>query len=212
MRGKRCRVDLGVSGRRIIPAPAGQTRLRPGIWRIRSDHPRTCGANDDRAVRTRRPPGSSPHMRGKPQAGHRRAHWLRIIPAHAGQTAALTGMGLAYADHPRTCGANPCHIPFTWLMVGSSPHMRGKRTVRDLRTPHRRIIPAHAGQTLLPLTSRHVRTDHPRTCGANADETLAHLHQVGSSPHMRGKPVRSGRPTRRVRIIPAHAGQTHLAT
>ena len=50
--------------------------------------------------------GSSPRMRGKRwlDSGARRG--LRIIPAHAGQTANRNGRVCTKTDHPRACGAN----------------------------------------------------------------------------------------------------------
>ena len=51
--------------------------------------------------------------------------------------------------------------------------------------------------------------DHPRACGANAPVHVAARDPAGSSPRMRGKPVRSRRLRARRRIIPAHAGQTN---
>ena len=74
---------------------------------------------------------------------------LRIIPAHAGQTADLVREGVYDADHPRACGAN--HEAFLPDDVegGSSPRMRGKlRHVGD-DWHVSWIIPAHAGQTAI---------------------------------------------------------------
>ena len=50
--------------------------------------------------------------------------------------------------------------------------------------------------------------DHPRACGANGGDDAPVAVELGSSPRMRGKPVGFLRNTVRLRIIPAHAGQT----
>ena len=71
-----------------------------------------------------------------------------------------------------------------------------------------RIIPAHAGQTLIASESSAMATDHPRACGANVFDSNGVAFAVGSSPRMRGKPCRPCRTRPRRRIIPAHAGQT----
>ena len=73
---------------------------------------------------------------------------LRIIPAHAGQTARLFPSHGNRPDHPRACGANFSVEEDSPVVDGSSPRMRGKlgRLGRVLRA--RRIIPAHAGQTV----------------------------------------------------------------
>ena len=86
MRGKHVLSYDDHSLLRIIPAHAGQTRRRAGVPRDRTDHPRTCGANDAAAVREFDSLGSSPHMRGKLFAALYLRCLRRIIPAHAGQT------------------------------------------------------------------------------------------------------------------------------
>ena len=94
------------------------------------------------------------------------------------------------------------------LTVGSSPRMRGKPERRRQRHAGRRIIPAHAGQTL-PYSARWmVYADHPRACGANHSGTIRPTSCIGSSPRMRGKPLLGKRRVGLRRIIPAHAGQT----
>ena len=193
---------------RIIPAHAGQTgyhstsaRAGPDhprtcganspVERTSSvfvDHPRTCGANDVLFDRDHVSPGSSPHMRGKPLAFLPYRVLLRIIPAHAGQTATTSSIVAPSPDHPRTCGANVEPYPLSNVIIGSSPHMRGKLHLHAARRQPVRIIPAHAGQTCRVHCGAAVSTDHPRTCGAN------HPHA-----HRRPRPHR---------IIPAHAGQT----
>ena len=73
---------------------------------------------------------------------------------------------------------------------GSSPRMRGA-PVHDLSGPASgRIIPADAGSTCWRTGPAHGARDHPRGCGehnAPFDDTDA---QQGSSPRMRGAPVR----------------------
>ena len=86
--------------------------------------------------------------------------------------------------------------------------MRGKRVQTPFPPIPVRIIPAHAGQTSTSSTGATGNADHPRACGANGLVAF-HCHpDSGSSPRMRGKPIRRHRPTRPPRIIPAHAGQT----
>ncbi len=87
MRGKLAPYSDDFPSQRIIPAHAGQTRTPLSLIHDISDHPRACGANDVLYDGAGLPFGSSPRMRGKlfmmpPMAG-----FMRIIPAHAGQTA-----------------------------------------------------------------------------------------------------------------------------
>ena len=199
---------MGSSRGRIIPAHAGQTTRWSRRSRGRPDHPRTCGANfvPTHCAHVRH--GSSPHMRGKLADALSPVLKVRIIPAHAGQTFQMPLTALPAPDHPRTCGANASPSFARWSSAGSSPHMRGKPVDAVVDRIHRRIIPAHAGQTYSSSTSRRRRTDHPRTCGANTLRDVCRVADIGSSPHMRGKLERSDHVHERARIIPAHAGQT----
>ena len=208
MRGKPRRDRQQDAILRIIPAHAGQTRTAGAGRCGHADHPRACGANPSSLAICVVSNGSSPRMRGKPQRGRRRQRRDRIIPAHAGQTTPARPLGAPPSDHPRACGANVACSRSRMPMTGSSPRMRGKRALPEPIKLHLRIIPAHAGQTH-PYTSTTMwASDHPRACGANVVHFAGFVVLHGSSPRMRGKRGfgRGGR--RRLRIIPAHAGQT----
>ena len=91
---------------------------------------------------------------------------------------------------------------------GSSPRMRGKREHRYRSTRDQRLIPAHAGKTLIfrcPSTSTQA---HPRACGENPLVCRKDRERVGSSPRMRGKLVGALVGAYWGRLIPAHAGKT----
>ena len=93
---------------------------------------------------------------------------------------------------------------------GSSPRMRGTLLDRILPGAGVRIIPAHAGNSLLMFQVTATNTDHPRACG----ELLfipSRSHRVdGSSPRMRGTRFIEGITREFERIIPAHAGNSGL--
>ena len=147
-------------------------------------------------------------MRGKRYRLRAEKHSRRIIPAHAGQTFRVVGLGLGATDHPRACGANTSNASAIFRMSGSSPRMRGKQLDVWQSFQHVRIIPAHAGQTRSRSSSPARSTDHPRACGANGVKLLLRVSTHGSSPRMRGKHGQFVRHGERGRIIPAHAGQT----
>ena len=86
--------------------------------------------------------------------------------------------------------------------------MRGKPRQCVIPIAHRRIIPAHAGQTKSSTNACRNSSDHPRACGANALIRLLRRPLAGSSPRMRGKLTHLLGLAYRRRIIPAHAGQT----
>ena len=168
VRGKRGGRPHARTGVRIIPARAGQTPQCPQTTCPYSDHPRACGANYCSARLKSRAHGSSPRVRGKPDRVVRVPDVGRIIPARAGQTVFRGQAHRQVPDHPRACGANPVTVIFQPSVVGSSPRVRGK-PCRQVEAGHRRrIIPARAGQTLVPFWFPVSDTDHPRACGANA--------------------------------------------
>ncbi len=232
MRGKRVQQGHRQSRRRIIPAHAGQTTPAPHRPPAISDHPRACGANPWRKLSAKPQCGSSPRMRGKRRPQQNPAEFVRIIPAHAGQTIYVKntvfggsdhpracgannvwdGGARRRTDHPRACGANTFLSTVPLMRFGSSPRMRGKPVELGYGIRKSRIIPAHAGQT--SIRSRPARTcpDHPRACGANANWIRLSCPPRGSSPRMRGKHVLPYSGTAQGRIIPAHAGQTRIAS
>ena len=194
MRGKHA-VAADLHGHvRIIPAHAGQTTSRSRSRCPRSDHPRACGANPVLGDFRGRDDGSSPRMRGKRTEEWGRHRSRRIIPAHAGQTLRCTRASGATSDHPRACGANYGSNSTFQSFSGSSPRMRGKRSPSCL------------------AASRPDSPDHPRACGANSFTPAFNWPSTGSSPRMRGKLICRFCRRCRMRIIPAHAGQTTRTT
>ena len=104
MRGtpNRYRIVFATPG--IIPAYAGNTRgLRMMLSRVR-DHPRVCGEHSVVPLALESSAGSSPRMRGTLGVGVRRNVGNGIIPAYAGNTAAVDIFCSATWDHPRVCG------------------------------------------------------------------------------------------------------------
>ena len=208
MRGKRPSPCCGPRPSRIIPAHAGQTNACDSSASSCPDHPRACGANIISAAFYFAYFGSSPRMRGKHGTIKHAADPDRIIPAHAGQTTSPPGRSPASPDHPRACGANTSTRSAYSTLVGSSPRMRGKLGFGSTRQCRPRIIPAHAGQTDDAVFSMLRHPDHPRACGANSRSKNLNPRRLGSSPRMRGKRQLCDTRHLRLRIIPAHAGQT----
>ena len=71
---------------RIIPACAGNTAVSITRRRVRSDHPRVCGEHDLHQLPVHFGFGSSPRVRGTPDAVPEVNDRVRIIPACAGNT------------------------------------------------------------------------------------------------------------------------------
>ena len=71
-----------------------------------------------------------------------------------------------------------------------------------------RIIPEDAGSTCAAYPDNDRGWDHPRGCGEHKDNGLEMLCKAGSSPRMRGAPVRMGKWLTHSGIITADAGGT----
>ncbi len=152
--------------------------------------------------------GSSPLTRGALVAYFRHSSGVRIIPAHAGSTQAVTTGGGPNGDHPRSRGehADGDRVEFAYL--GSSPLTRGAPVIITSAHPYTRIIPAHAGSTFSRTSTTPNVPDHPRSRGEHLLSFISHLHNTGSSPLTRGARVQWRRSCHPSGIIPAHAGST----
>ena len=148
MRGKRLALRLGQCLVGITPAHAGKTFRYRDCVTFSEDHPRACGENTRRNLRTRRRTQSPPRMRGKHSASALSLTFVRITPAHAGKTAMNRTFEGLNRDHPRACGENTMSPSMRWRSRGSPPRMRGKpQTSCTIFLPYR-ITPAHAGKTV----------------------------------------------------------------
>ena len=131
-------------------------------------------------------------------------------------------------DHPRICGEHMEPNNEILKYPGSSPHMRGTRSINSSTVTPKGIIPAYAGNTFGFEFLRSGRRDHPRICGEHSAATIGSSvpgdhpricgeHPLvfrrrgvrqGSSPHMRGTRSTSFGATAPRGIIPAYAGNT----
>ena len=164
MRGTQFRAAAGAEHIRIIPAHAGNSRQGRQHGADDTDHPRACGELSSTEIRPVLPFGSSPRMRGTrprlllrpdraldhpprmrgtPHCREYRRWRTRIIPAHAGNSRALS----LVPDHPRACGELLVSEAQDERQFGSSPRMRGTRRCGREDDLVRRIIPAHAGNS-----------------------------------------------------------------
>ena len=206
VRGQRHRVGRLRPPARIIPARAGPTRQAQGRDPQCADHPRSCGANFFGTTRAIYNDGSSPLVRGQPQATSQRRSATRIIPARAGPTQEFRVSRPVRPDHPRSCGANANAATPSTCRSGSSPLVRGQRQTHPRVHDRERIIPARAGPTSFPFLWWSGGSDHPRSCGANSFTLAFNWPITGSSPLVRGQrrfPEPFDAPHR---IIPARGG------
>ena len=156
------------------------------------------------------PHGSSPRGRGTLKLSADPDHWLRVIPAWAGNTSAGVSASPLASGHPRVGGE---HMPAPGAQQsvdGSSPRGRGTLAggVFDLRSA--RVIPAWAGNTVGDRFVDSILAGHPRVGGEHVTTILRGQRVGGSSPRGRGTLPSDGWWMRSRRVIPAWAGNTIL--
>ena len=133
-----------------------------------------------------------------------------IIPAYAGNTCHRRGHIIQHRDHPRVCGEHR-HFPYEGVHdQGSSPRMRGTLSLILPPISLTGIIPAYAGNTIIPPPLCFRQRDHPRVCGEHIPQMPCVTHGAGSSPRMRGTRIRLLESARTLGIIPAYAGNTDI--
>ena len=74
---------------------------------------------------------------------------MRLIPAHAGKTRPPAEAADGTPAHPRSRGENDRDAATAVAFTGSSPLTRGKQRLAEIEESTLRLIPAHAGKTLL---------------------------------------------------------------
>ena len=194
----------------IIPAYAGNTGISNLLRENCRDHPRVCGEHNGVQAILTTDKGSSPRMRGTHGLSTSAKCNGGIIPAYAGNTYWKLHELYVRRDHPRVCGEHPIFDRWPVRVTGSSPRMRG---TPELQRHHRRnfgIIPAYAGNTALIRHYEQNLGDHPRVCGEHLKTVRILCHVSGSSPRMRGTPIKGMFERGVTGIIPAYAGNTAL--
>ncbi len=194
--------------RRLIPAPAGNTIL----WGLgdapHAAHPRARGEHIGAVFRGRPCHGSSPRPRGTPHQPTHEHGARRLIPAPAGNTVAAASQLATKAAHPRARGEHGYSQIVANYVGGSSPRPRGtQRNIRSVAGLHR-LIPAPAGNTPCHLALPLGGPAHPRARGEHGRNTAVPRLSSGSSPRPRGTPLPCCKGRRRLRLIPAPAGNT----
>ena len=154
------------------------------------DHPRGCGEHLSILLLWLFCNGSSPRMRGALIGAYELTQPVGIIPADAGSTDKLGRPIIKPGDHPRGCGEHLLEYPFEVPTPGSSPRMRGARLSSREKDDFIRIIPADAGSTCMFPSAHAVSEDHPRGCGEHMAGNSSAGLAGGSSPRMRGAPVK----------------------
>ena len=152
--------------------------------------------------------GSSPQARGTHRRRFERRGPGRFIPAGAGNTSARSMPASPAPVHPRRRGEHSSSMRRLDAPSGSSPQARGTPAHADRAISARRFIPAGAGNTADPTTSRGPRPVHPRRRGEHPEHGHICDFVDGSSPQARGTRDRPADRSALDRFIPAGAGNT----
>ena len=99
---------------------------------------------------------------------------------------------------------------FDPLDVGSSPLSRGIQLPGQAGEPDERIIPALAGNTGAVKDGCFAVADHPRSRGEYGPQAPRGSSNRGSSPLSRGILIGAEEEAKKLGIIPALAGNTHV--
>ena len=150
---------------RFIPACAGNTKDDDPLGVTRAVHPRVCGEHRRHPALALSQPGSSPRVRGTPDAVLYEHTGDRFIPACAGNTVANGFSVTGTAVHPRVCGEHYPRQRWHSHLVGSSPRVRGTQGNQTNRRKPLRFIPACAGNTWPLEADFGLNSVHPRVCG-----------------------------------------------
>ena len=170
-------------------------------------YPRVCGGTKGFPACGEVIKGLSPRVRGNldhyPHHGRRN----RSIPACAGEPEPARADLCKPPVYPRVCGGTAVKGPGSVRPQGLSPRVRGNhdQSVTDLRQEG--SIPACAGEPSWRLAPTDYSGVYPRVCGGTHNGVVLQTRGWGLSPRVRGNPARGRRPGRRLRSIPACAGE-----
>ena len=192
---------------RSIPACAGEARARNAEPSWQGVYPRVCGGSSMKGAKTTAGEGLSPRVRGKPGSLQGSAYNTRSIPACAGEAARHSACPIPSRVYPRVCGGSHPGIELDSPHPGLSPRVRGKPRRKRRRHRPAGSIPACAGEATTPAAIAIIPRVYPRVCGGSAATHARIAAQRGLSPRVRGKRYVLPNSRRKIRSIPACAGE-----
>ena len=164
-RGTEIRAAGPCGMRRFIPAHAGNSSRQRYDSPASAVHPRARGEQDYIELGTSSEAGSSPRTRGTAEFPALRAHDVRFIPAHAGNSASSGCRARGGQVHPRARGEQRSLHVTSQPTAGSSPRTRGTGQHGLPSQQQWRFIPAHAGNSRAARVTKWNSTVHPRARG-----------------------------------------------
>ena len=189
VRGNRARALHPGSGKRSIPACAGEPRFQPCPVQSAQVYPRVCGGTGMSTFPLLRRPGLSPRVRGNPSSAAGGMRRWRSIPACAGEPVGVAAVLRLPVVYPRVCGGTMAGICRPPSGRGLSPRVRGN----PLRVQRRRLpfwsIPACAGEPIPKGHKPSCQWVYPRVCGGTSKIPALPVAPRGLSPRVRGNPA-----------------------
>ena len=207
VRGNRIVGQKGRCAGRSIPACAGEPTAALPSAKASRVYPRVCGGTAYRPPPTAPACGLSPRVRGNPAAAMDADAHHRSIPACAGEPVRPQVRPRPTAVYPRVCGGTLGRSDRPAERGGLSPRVRGNHQTIHQRHPHRRSIPACAGEPPICRPKPSFRWVYPRVCGGTMAGFGQPMMNRGLSPRVRGNPHPTRAPAGQPRSIPACAGE-----
>ena len=174
-----------------------------------SAHPRSRGEHSTPPAAMQVWSGSSPLARGTHKKDAHNKEHVRLIPARAGNTRGYRTVSMFLSAHPRSRGEHTGYGVTSDGVPGSSPLARGTQGAGSGGHPPRRLIPARAGNTYRVSGSVRWASAHPRSRGEHFSSSRHFMPGTGSSPLARGTQNTTPTHPKKIRLIPARAGNTH---
>ena len=190
----------------LSPACAGNPPSLPQASRRQAVHPRVCGESRRGDAGSTWPGGPSPACAGNPSPRRDRARPDGSIPACAGESRETRDVGAGEGVHPHVCGESPRGRVGVEVEQGPSPRVRGIHAGSPLGRHGQGSIPACAGNPSARSPESRTARVHPRVCGESKCCPRSRRRARGPSPRVRGILSPADRPPRRLRSIPACAG------
>ena len=200
------------SGRRSIPACAGEPQIPNHKQPQRRVYPRVCGGTDIGQPSLFHIGGLSPRVRGNRTGSAGEYEYHRSIPACAGEPPSPQPGARIRRVYPRVCGGTWTRSPNITLSHGLSPRVRGNLRPMPRLRRLQGSIPACAGEPRWSSVYTSLAGVYPRVCGGTHFFTSPRRWGKGLSPRVRGNRHPMSRPGAWARSIPACAGEPITAS
>ena len=205
--GTRARQIVRRGRGRSIPAHAGEPLSRGRAGRAARVYPRPRGGTAGRRRLVGGGWGLSPPTRGNPISPLSGSVAVRSIPAHAGEPRRRAKEDGQWMVYPRPRGGTRKRGRGTERWTGLSPPTRGNPGVERRHFALGGSIPAHAGEPPRRYPRGARWRVYPRPRGGTVYGVGEAGRAGGLSPPTRGNPRGERHDWRRIRSIPAHAGE-----